>query len=122
MLRELLMLNRLYSILSRIPSNSMDTNSKDILVIKEDINHLNIRVTVHHSDTIGVVIGCSFSPVAVDIDGINRLSNALTLIHDRLHRLVNDKKDCDVNCNDNCGPLIIIPNHMTWIVTMTFWC
>jgi hypothetical protein len=64
------------------------------------------------------VIGCSFSPVAVDIDGINRLSNALTLIHDRLQRLVNDKKYCDANCNDNSGPLIIIPNHMTWIVTM----
>jgi hypothetical protein len=96
----------------------MNHSSKDILVIKEDINHLNIRATVHHSDTISVVIGCSFSPVAVDIDGINRLSNALTLIHDRLQRLVDDKKYCDANCNDNCGPLIIIPNHMTWIVTM----
>jgi hypothetical protein len=87
---------------------ALDTNSKDILVIKEDINHLNIRVTVHHSDTIGVVIGCSFSPVAVDIDGINRLSNALTLIHDRLQRLANDKKNFDANYNDNSGPLIII--------------
>ncbi len=64
------------------------------------------------------MIGCSFSPVAVDIDGINRLSNALKLIHDRLQRLVNDKKYCDANCNDNCGPLVIIPNYMTWIVTM----
>jgi hypothetical protein len=75
-------------------------------------------VTVHHSDTISVVIGCSFSPVAVDIDGIIRLSDALTLIHDILQRLVDDKKDCDGNCNDNSCPLIIIPNHMTWTVTM----
>ncbi|MFZ0222395.1 MAG: hypothetical protein WAM42_11985 [Candidatus Nitrosopolaris sp.] len=110
--------NGIWCLLSHIPSLSMDANSKDILVIKEDVNNLNIRMTVHHSDTIGVVIGCSFSPVAVDIDGINRLSNALKLIHDRLQRLVNDKKDCDANCNDNSGPLIIIPNHMTWIVTM----
>ena len=56
------------------------------------LNHLNIRVTVHRTDTISVVIGCSFSPVAVDIDGINRLSNALKLIQDRLQRLVNDKR------------------------------
>jgi hypothetical protein len=110
--------NGIWRLLSPIPSLPMDANSKDIQVIKEEINHLNIRMTVHHSDTIGVVIGCSFSPVAVDIDGINRLSNALKLIHDRLQRLVNDKKDCDANCNDNSGPLIIIPNHMTWIVTM----
>ena len=110
--------NGIWRLLSRIPSLSMDANSKDIKVIKEEINHLNIRITVHHSDTIGVVIGCSFSPVAVDIDGIIRLSNALTLVHDRLQRLVNDKKDCDANCNNNCGPSITIPNHMTWTVTM----
>ena len=62
---------------------------------------------------IGVVIGFQ----CCSADGINRLSNDLTLIHDRLQKLVNDKKDCDA-CNVNCGPLIIIPNHMTWIVTM----
>jgi hypothetical protein len=104
--------NGIWRILSRIPSNSMDANSKDILVIKEDINHLNIRVTVHHSDTISVVIGCSFSPVAVDNDGIIRLSNALTLVHDRLERLANDKKDYEINSD------LTIPKHMNWIVTM----
>jgi hypothetical protein len=88
----------------------MDANSKDIRVIKEEINHLNIRVTVHHSDTVSVVIGCSFSPVAVDTSGVIRLFNALTLIHDQLQRLVNDNVDS--------SPLIIIPNHMTWTVTM----
>jgi hypothetical protein len=110
--------NGIWRLLSHIPTLSMNQNSKDILVIKEEINHLNIRVTVHHSDTISVVIGCSFSPVAVGIDGIIRLSNALTLIHDRLQRLVNDKKDCGGNYNDYSSPLIIIPNHMTWTVTM----
>ena len=101
----------IWLLLSRIPSLTMDANSKDILVIKEETNHLNIRVTVHHSDTISVVIGCSFSPVAVDISGVLRLSNALTLIHDRLQRLVND------NCDGNSAPLVI-PNPMTWTVTM----
>ena len=99
--------NGIWSILSCIPSLSIDANSKDILVIKEEINHLNIMVAVHHSDTISVVIGCSFSPVAVDIDGIIRLSNALTLIHDRLKRLIKDGNSS-----------ILIPNYMTWIVTM----
>ena len=106
--------NGIWYLLSRIPSLSMNQNSKDILVIKEEINQLNIRVTVHHSDTISVVIGCAYCPVAVDIAGVIRLSNALTLIHDRLQRLVNDKSDS----NDNSGLVIIIPNHMTWTVTM----
>jgi hypothetical protein len=99
--------NGIWRILSRITSLSIDANSKDILVIKEEINYLNIRMAVHHSDTISVVIGCSFSPIAVDIDGIIRLSNALTLIHDRLQRLMKD-----------CNSSILIPNYMTWIVTM----
>jgi hypothetical protein len=80
----------------------MNYNSKDILVIKEEINLLNIRVTVHHSDTISVVIGCSYCPVAVDISGVIRLSNALSLIHDRLKGLTD----------------LVIPGHMKWIVTM----
>src|SRR5215831_8883752 len=100
-------LNGMWSILSCIPSKSMNYNSKDILVIKEEINHLNIRVTVHHTDTVSVVIGCSFLPIAVDIDGVIRLSNALTLIHDRLQRLIKD-----------CNSSILIPNYMTLIVTM----
>ena len=108
--------NGLWHLLSRIPIQHIDAISKDIHVIKEEINQLDFKVTVHRTDTVSVVIGCSFSPVAVDIAGVNRLSNGLTLIHDRLERLVNDKRDG--NCNDNPGPLIIIPNHMTWTVTM----
>jgi len=100
----------IWSLISHISSLYVDANSKDILVIKEEINHLNIRATVHHSDTVSVVIGCAYCPVAVDISGVIRLSNALTLIHDQLQRLVND--------NVNSSRLIIIPNHMTWTVTM----
>jgi hypothetical protein len=101
----------IWSLISHISSLYVDANSKDILVIKEEINHLNIRATVHHSDTVSVVIGCAYCPVAVDISGVIRLSNALTLIHDRLERLVND------NCDANSAPLVI-PNYMTWTVTM----
>ncbi|MGA9153199.1 MAG: hypothetical protein WBZ36_21685 [Candidatus Nitrosopolaris sp.] len=48
--------NGIWHLLSCIPSKSMDANSRYIQVIKEEINHLNIRVTVHHSNTISVVI------------------------------------------------------------------
>ena len=106
----------IWRLLCCTPNLTVNPNSKDILVIKEEINHLNFKVTVHRTDTVSVVIGCSFSPVALDIVGVIRLTDALTLIHDRLERLVNDKRDG--NCNDNPSPVIIIPNHMTWTVTM----
>ena len=99
--------NGIWRLLSGIPTLSMNHNSKDILVIKEEINHLNIRVTVHRTDTISVVIGCAYCPVAVDISGVNRLSNALTRIHNRLQRLTKD-----------CSSDLVIPSHMNWIVTM----
>ena len=103
-------MNGLWHLLSRIPSQHIDAISKDIHVIKEEINQLDFKVTVHRTDTVSVVIGCSFSPVALDIAGVIRLSNALTLILDRLQRLVDD--------SGNSSPLTIIPNHMTWTVTM----
>jgi hypothetical protein len=76
-------------------------------------NQLDFKVTVHRTDTISIVIGCSCHPVAVDMAGVIRLSNAH--IHDKLERSVNEKRYG--NCNDNSSPLIV-PNHMTWTVTM----
>ena len=87
--------NGIWYLLSRSPSLSM--------------NQLDFKVTVHRTDTVSVVIGCSFSPVAVDKAGIIRLSNALTLVHDRLERLIKDS-------NVNSG--LLIPSRMTWTVTM----
>jgi hypothetical protein len=82
-------------------SNAIDPVSKDIRLISQEINALDIKVTVHHTDTVSVVIGCSYTPVAVDVAGVIRLSNALTIIEEKLA----------------IGSLRI-PNHMDWIVTM----
>lgn len=57
------------------------------------------------------MIGCAYCPVAVDIAGVFRLSNALTLIRDRLERSVNDKRDG--NCNDDLSPLIVSDGLIT---------
>ncbi len=78
--------------------------SKDIPLNKEEIDGLEIQVTIHHTDTVSVVIGCSSSPIIVDIGGVIRLSNALAVIRDRLSRSVKDDLE--------------IPHHMDWIVTM----
>ncbi|MFZ0896664.1 MAG: hypothetical protein WAZ77_19360 [Candidatus Nitrosopolaris sp.] len=52
----------------------MNHNSKDILATQEEINALNVKVTVHRTDTISIVIGSSYSPVAVDLARVIRLS------------------------------------------------
>ena len=72
--------------------------------MKEEINDLDIQVTIHHTDTVSIVIVCSCSPVILDIAGVIRLSNALAVIRERLSRLVKDGLE--------------IPNHLEWTVTM----
>ena len=71
---------------------------------------LTIKTTIHHTDTVSVMVACSLNPVAVDVNGLVRLSNALTRVEERLLRYI------------ECAPLslshVIIPDHDSWIVTM----
>jgi len=57
------------------------------------------------------IVGCSLNPVAADINGLVRLSNALTRVEERLSRYI------------ECAPRPLslsssIPDHESWIVTM----
>jgi hypothetical protein len=79
-------------------------NSDDISLPRWTINDLEIMATVHSTDTVSVVIGCSFSPVAVDVNGVVRLSNALATTKERISNLANNS--------------LSIPDHLSWIVTM----
>lgn len=89
---------------------ALDPASKDIRLEKMAINNLEIMVTIHRTNTITVVIGCSNAPVAVDLNGVIRLSEALSTVEDELVRLV------ERHANKN-GADIEIPNHMAWVVT-----
>jgi hypothetical protein len=91
--------------------------SKDIGLRIWNIEDLLIRVIVHKTDTVTVIVGCSFNPIAVDIRGIINLSIALARIEERLAKLIADcgaitVEGCDVS-ND-----LLIPEHKDWIVTM----
>jgi hypothetical protein len=91
--------------------------SKDIMLPAWNIDDLNIKTTVHRTDTVSIVVGCSYAPIALDINGIIRLSNALTRVEERFSRLIADcgritVKGCDIR-ND-----IFVPEYKNWIVTM----
>jgi hypothetical protein len=86
--------------------------SKDILFNIFRIDDLIIRVTIHRTDTISIIIGCSSSPVAVDTDGILRLTNALRTVRESLINLIIDSGQLLQNSN------LVIPSVMSWIITM----
>jgi hypothetical protein len=79
-------------------------NSDDISFPRWTVNDLEIITTVHSTDTVSIAVACSYCPVAVDVDGVVRLSNALATTKERISNMGNNT--------------LSIPDHMSWIVTM----
>ena len=98
----------IWSVLSRLPFK-IDSISKDIRLPVWNIRDLSLKTTVHGTDTVSVVVGGSYHPIAVDFNGIIRLSNALTSVEERLSELIQIPGKQDGR---------LVPDHMGWIVTM----
>jgi hypothetical protein len=49
---------------------------------------LTIKTTLHHTDTVSVIVACSLNPVVIDLKGLVRFSNALTRVEERLLRYI----------------------------------
>ena len=62
--------------------------SKDISLEPIVTHDLTIKTTIHHTDTFSVMVACSQTPVAADLKGLVRLSNALTRVEERLLRYI----------------------------------
>ncbi|MGA8844106.1 MAG: hypothetical protein WB511_11030 [Nitrososphaeraceae archaeon] len=104
----------IWSILSSNSTYRINLRSKDIPLpgIKE--GDLFIGITVHHSDSVSVRVGCSYTPIAVDINGVIRLSSALTIVKERLSSLIRETvnlTNCDVDS-------LVVPPYTEWIVKM----
>lgn len=104
---------KLRSIWSTLAANSLfkiDPISKDIRLPAWEIRGLTLKTTIHRSDTVSVVVGGSYNPVAVDFNGIIRLSDSLTVVEERLGTIIHE-------CNKGEGTLVV-PYHMGWTVTL----
>jgi hypothetical protein len=96
--------------------------SKDITLQTWTFNNLILKTIVHKTDTISVIVGCSYRPIAVDINGIIRLTEALTRVEERLSVLVNQCRSISNRSSvflSSLSPVVVlIPQHTSWIVTM----
>jgi hypothetical protein len=86
----------------------MNHKSKDITLPRIVIDKLGLHVNVHRSDTVSIIISCSYGPIAVDVNGVTRLSNALAAV----------KKKVSEIAVVSGNPTLQIPDYITWIVTM----
>ena len=81
------------AILSYAPNNEINDHdinptSKDISLPLWQIENLDVKAVIHKTDTVSVIVGCSYSPIAIDVVGIIRLTNALAVVRERLSTLV----------------------------------
>jgi hypothetical protein len=102
---------------------TINSRSKDILLPAWKVRDLLIKATIHRTDTVSIVIGCSLNPIALDANGIIRLTNALSIVEERLSRLV--EQSLIVGCFKTIEDIDsssryhdILPSHSEWIVTM----
>ena len=111
----------IWALLSANSALRINPVSKDLRLPTLKFRDLEIRLAIHRSDTISVVVGCSYAPIAVDCGGIIRLSNALTRVEERLSRLIescNDTVTRDSNISGNSSRMHLTPEHKDWLVTM----
>lgn len=123
----------IYAIISSSSSNDLDHNytvnsrSKDILLPAWKIRDLLIKATIHRTDTVSIMIGCSLDPISLDIVGLIRLTNALSIVEERLSKLVEESQNCHAfttvdsknsSAHDRHGLSSEIPPYSSWIVTM----
>lgn len=104
---------KLRSIWSTLAANSnfkIDPISKDIRLPAWEIRDLTLKTTIHRTDTVSVVVGGSYNPIAVDFNGIIRLSDSLTVVEERISTIIRE-------CNKGEGTLVV-PYHMGWTVTL----
>jgi hypothetical protein len=98
-------------------------NSKDIQLLGWIVEDLIIKVAIHRTDTVSIVLGCSLDPVLLDVNGIIRLTSALSSVRERLSEVVEgrigardfENKNLLSNVYERAG---VIPHYSQWIVTM----
>ena len=66
--------------------------SKDISLPLWQIEKLDVKVVIHKTDTVSVIVGCSYNPIAVNVAGIIRLTNVLAVVRERLLTLVSQDR------------------------------
>jgi len=111
--------NGIWSALSTTSSFKIDSFSKDIRLPMWDIKGLSIRTTVHKSDTVSVVVSGSDYPIAVDFNGIIRLSNALSSVEERLSSLLQESSSSTATATGKQDDgHSLVPDYMGWIATM----
>jgi hypothetical protein len=91
----------------------MNGRSKDILMPSWEKDKAIVRVIIHKTDTVSVIVGCSLHPIPLDANGIIHFFNLLVRVEEKLQNILDNciGLNCDMKINS-------IPEYKSWTVTM----
>jgi hypothetical protein len=106
---------------------SMNKYNKDILFSTWKLNDILIRVTVHKTDTVSIIVACTLRPIPINFNGISKFTEMLTRTEERITNTIKNIEEKEDNSKNNDYPnsentiasvITNIPHYNTWIVTM----
>jgi hypothetical protein len=106
---------------------TINQKNKDICIPTWKVDDLLVRVVIHKTDTISVIIACSLTPIPLSVGGIICLSTTLTRVEERLAILlinngcISDTQgfaDTSSTITRRSDRQLRIPHHRLWLVTM----
>ena len=98
--------------------NSIDEkHNKDITLRDITLDDITLKITLHNSEKISVMVACSNNPIPIDHIGIAKLSSALTRVR-KLQAVIEYYYKANQESTTNEDVRKTIPFHMDWIVVM----
>jgi hypothetical protein len=107
----------IWDILSTSPDLKLDPTNKELRPQDKrawQICGLQVELKITHKDSVNVIVGCSSEPIAVDVGGIIRATEALTRVEERVSAMV---RECERVTARPIGKMTI-PCYATWTVKM----
>lgn len=101
-------------ILSVNPNFRKIKRSNDILVPSWVKENAIIKITIHQTDTVSVIIGCTLRPIPLDFGGIIRFFIILVWVQAKLQSILDTNDFSNIASNN----MDLIPNYKKWIITM----
>ena len=78
----------IWTLLSGNQSFNRNKKSQDIAIPSWIRENVIVRIYVHKTDNVSVILGCSLQPIALDINGIIRFFNLLVRSEERLQNIL----------------------------------
>jgi hypothetical protein len=120
--------NGLWSILplfsdSRNLIQNIDLKSNEDVTLHDiDLGDFVIKLVVHKTDIVSVMIACTESPISIDLEGMAKLTSGLVRAEERLQNVINEYIRLNLRNSKLSATSLLctdsIPNHLSWTVTM----